>query len=176
MTEADCLEFCRKRGVNWNERSPMTATGFVDLYDILDRVSCWCCRNKNLWELRNIWHYLPEYWVKLKDLQAKLERPFKKGRSVFDLEAAFKAGYRPKHIKRKKKKGAEIMNKKHKNNGNRKSGIDLDAKGCHNCANCTYIGEGDYFCDEVTPTVVITGFSVPTGSYNACNGKRWKKQ
>ena len=47
------------------------------------------------------------------------------------------------------------MGKKHKNNGRSKSGIDLDAKGCHNCANCTYIGEGDYFCDEITPAVVI---------------------
>lgn len=40
------------------------------------------------------------------------------------------------------------MGKKHKNNGRSKSGIDLDAKGCHNCANCTYIGEGDYFCAD----------------------------
>lgn len=104
MTEADCLEFCRKRGVTWNEKSPMTATGYVDLYDILDRVSCWCCRNKNLWELRNIWHYLPEYWEKLKALQTKLERPFKKDRSIFDLEREFKAGYRPKHIKRAKRR------------------------------------------------------------------------
>lgn len=66
------------------------------------------------------------------------------------------------------------MNKKHKNNGNRKSGIDLDAKGCHNCANCTYIGEGDYFCDEVTPTVVITGFSVPRAATTLATGRGGK--
>ena len=68
------------------------------------------------------------------------------------------------------------MGKKHKNNGRSKSGIDLDAKGCHNCANCTYIGEGDYFCDEITPAVVITGFSAPTEDFFACEGRSWKKQ
>lgn len=50
----------------------------VDLYDILDRVSCWCCCNKNLKELRNIWRYLPEYWERLINLQERIECPFKK--------------------------------------------------------------------------------------------------
>ncbi len=64
------------------------------LYDILDRVSCWCCCNKNLKELRNIRQYLPEYWEKLKHLQAQLERPMKgfyKGqpRGVFELDERF---------------------------------------------------------------------------------------
>lgn len=68
------------------------------------------------------------------------------------------------------------MSKKHKNK-ERNRGIQLDARGCHNCANCTYIGEGDYFCNEVaTPAIVITGFSAPTDDYYACEGKRWKKQ
>ncbi len=77
MTEADCLVFCRERGWSWIEESPRTESGYIDLYDILDRVSCWCCANKNLRELQNIYYYLPKYWERLLHLQSKLERPMK---------------------------------------------------------------------------------------------------
>ena len=70
MTEADCLAYCRQRGFTWMQDG-------VDLYDILDRVSCWCCCNKNRKELFNIWKYLPGYWERLKELQAKQARPMK---------------------------------------------------------------------------------------------------
>lgn len=78
MTEADCLEYCRKRGWNWHEESPSAESGYIDLYDILDRVSCWCCANKNRKELYNIYCCLPQYWERLRFLQSKLERPMKK--------------------------------------------------------------------------------------------------
>lgn len=90
MTEKDCLNYCRKNGWSWQEDG-------VDLYDVLDRVSCWCCRNKNKKELRNIYKYLPKYWNKLKDFQTKTSIPMKKFYknkvqygSVFELEDAFK--------------------------------------------------------------------------------------
>ena len=83
MTEKNCLLFCRERGFNWQECG-------IDLYDILDRVSCWCCGNKNLKELKNYYLYLPEYWEKLKDLQSKTLIPFKKPYTIFDLEKRFK--------------------------------------------------------------------------------------
>lgn len=87
MSEADCLRWCRARGWGWVEN---TCNGQVDLYDILDRVSCWCCRNKNLNELRAVYNALPEYWDKLKNLQSRLAEPMKgKGKSVFDLESRF---------------------------------------------------------------------------------------
>lgn len=70
MTEADCLEYCQSRGYFWIEDG-------VDLYSILDRVSCWCCANKNRKELKNIYRYLPKYWDRLKDIQNKLNRPMK---------------------------------------------------------------------------------------------------
>ena len=54
MTEADCLQFCHDRGYYWLECSYNTGNSYIDLYDVLDRVSCWCCVNKNLKELRNI--------------------------------------------------------------------------------------------------------------------------
>lgn len=83
ITEADALRFCYERGFTWNE-------GGFRLYDILDRVSCWCCANKNLKELRNIYTHLPAYWDRLKDLQGRTSRPMKgEGKSVFDLEARF---------------------------------------------------------------------------------------
>lgn len=97
MTEADCLQYCRDRGYHWREETPSTETGYVDLYDILDRVSYWCCANKNLKELRNMWRFLPQYWDRLKDLQSKTDRPMKKYTNakygsygnVFDLERIF---------------------------------------------------------------------------------------
>ena len=84
MTEKDCLEYCRKQDFEWLEDG-------VDLYNILDRVSCWCCANKNLKELRNYYLYLPKYWQKLKDLQSQTDRPFKNNKyTIFDLEEKFK--------------------------------------------------------------------------------------
>lgn len=84
MTEKDCLQYCYDKGYNWNEDG-------VELYSILDRVSCWCCANKNLKELKNYYLYLPKYWQKLKDLQARTERPFKYNKyTIFDLEKKFK--------------------------------------------------------------------------------------
>lgn len=82
MTEKDCLEYCYQRGWNWNEDG-------IELYSILDRVSCWCCANKNLKELKAYYKYLPTYWNKLKELQSKTNRPFKKNKSIFDLEKQF---------------------------------------------------------------------------------------
>lgn len=90
MTEADCLELCYANGYEWRERGANTPDGTVRLYDILDRVSCWCCKNKNLKELRNIRRYLPEYWERLKELQSRQEMPMKgPGKSVFDLDRRF---------------------------------------------------------------------------------------
>ncbi len=77
MTEADCLSYCRSRGYNWLEKTTKTESGYIDLYDILDRVSCWCCCNKNRKELRNIYVYLPSYWKKLRWLQTRIDRPMK---------------------------------------------------------------------------------------------------
>jgi len=85
MTERDCLEYCYSRGYDWNENG-------VELYSVLDRVSCWACRNKNLRELKNMYLRLPDYWQKLKDIQALLPDPMKgNGKSVFDLERRFNA-------------------------------------------------------------------------------------
>ena len=71
MKEKECLDYCYSMGWNWMENG-------IDLYSILDRVSCWCCCNKNKKELYNIYRYLPQYFERLKDLQSKIDRPMKK--------------------------------------------------------------------------------------------------
>lgn len=91
MTEADCLQYCYSKGFYWEEKG-------IRLYDTLDRVSCWCCANKNRKELKNIYRYLPEYWEKLKYLQSRIDKPMKKFcnkqhgcyGNVFDMEKVFK--------------------------------------------------------------------------------------
>ncbi len=83
ITERDALQSCYAVGFEWLENGHR-------LYDLLDRVSCWCCANKNLRELRNIRRYLPEYWERLKELQRRTDRPMKgEGKSIFDLDARF---------------------------------------------------------------------------------------
>lgn len=72
MTEQDCLNYCKKHGWNWEEN------GGVDLYDVLDRVSCWCCVNKNQKEIKNIIKYLPEYWKRIRDYESRCKVPYKK--------------------------------------------------------------------------------------------------
>lgn len=57
-SEADCLEYCRER-----ERD----TGWMQLYDLFNRVSCWCCPLAPISELRKLWTYFPELWAKLQE-------------------------------------------------------------------------------------------------------------
>lgn len=82
MKEADCLEYCYSLGWHWYENG-------YELYDLLDRVSCKYCRNKNLDELRNIYHHLPEVWEELKDLQDKVGMPYRDGKTIHDIETRF---------------------------------------------------------------------------------------
>lgn len=86
VTEVQALQYCYDRGFTWEENG-------LPLYSLLDRVSCWCCGNKNLKELRNIYLYLPEYWNKLKELQKKTNRQYRRNthETIFDLENRFKS-------------------------------------------------------------------------------------
>ena len=71
MTENDYLNYCYKHGWNWKENG-------IDIYEILDRVSCWCCINKNQKEIKNIIMYLPEYWERIKMYERRCGIPYKK--------------------------------------------------------------------------------------------------
>ena len=85
VTEKDALDYCYSMGIQWEENG-------IPLYEILDRVSCWCCGNKNLKELRNIYLYMPQYWERLKLLQEKTNYPFRRNekQTIHDLERRFK--------------------------------------------------------------------------------------
>ena len=75
MTEADCLAMCYESGHEWSE-------GGVRLYDVLDRVSCWCCRNKNLKELEAMRENLPDYYARLVALEDVIGEPMKRGKTL----------------------------------------------------------------------------------------------
>ena len=66
-TEKDCLDYCYSKGYDW-----------YGLYNYLDRVSCWCCRNKNIKELKNYYKYLPDYFNRLVILEKVIGEPMKK--------------------------------------------------------------------------------------------------
>lgn len=84
ITEGEALLRCYRAGFEWLEDGK-------PLYALLDRVSCWCCRNKNLKELRNIYQFLPQYWGRLRELQEQIPQPMKgAGKSIFELEERFK--------------------------------------------------------------------------------------
>ena len=97
MTEADCLSYCREKGFAWIQ-------GDIDLYDILDRVSCWCCRNKNQRELYHVWKYLPDYWQGLLKLQAMIGEPMK--RYCSEKEGFYGDLFRMEEVFRREETGA----------------------------------------------------------------------
>ena len=98
----------RQNILNKSISEKISIKDYVDLYDILDRLSCWCCKNKNLWELYNIWYYFPDtYWKQLLELQRKTDRPFRQpnkdgkyGFTFFELQEKFENGYVPKRRKK----------------------------------------------------------------------------
>lgn len=71
MVEADALQRCYEDGFDYKEYG-------YRLYDLLDRASCYCCGNKNLKELRNIYECLPEYWERLRHKQSLTDRLYRK--------------------------------------------------------------------------------------------------
>lgn len=82
-TQQDSLRQCYKRGYYWLEDG-------IRLYDYFDRLSCWCCKNKNLKELKAMYYLFAKYWERLKALQLRLPFPMKgDSKSVFELEGRF---------------------------------------------------------------------------------------
>lgn len=54
------------------------------------KLSCWCCRNKNLKELKALYTHFPHYWKCLKGIQSRIDEPFKPNASIFSLEERFR--------------------------------------------------------------------------------------
>lgn len=77
-TEVDCIQYCYSKGYDWE-----------GLYEIFDRVSCWCCPLKSLEEYRKLRKHLPSLWEELKDMDRRSWNQFRIDYSVDDLEKRF---------------------------------------------------------------------------------------
>lgn len=78
MTENDCLEYCYARGFHWG-----------GLYEIFNRVSCWCCPLQSLEELRKLRSHFPDLWHQLEEWDKKTWRNFRADFSVAELNIRF---------------------------------------------------------------------------------------
>lgn len=81
VTEAEAIEYCRKLGYTWG-----------GLYDIFNRVSCWCCPLQSIKDLRKLRKHRPELWEKLLEMDARqpTHSPgFKDYWRVLDLDRRF---------------------------------------------------------------------------------------
>lgn len=85
-SEKDCLEYCYELGYDWD-----------GLYEIFDRVSCWCCPLKSLEELRKLKKHFPDLWEELKDMDKRTWLTFRADYSVEELEIRF--NYEEQRIK-----------------------------------------------------------------------------
>lgn len=78
-TEADAMAYCREKGYDWE-----------GLYEIFDRVSCWCCPIQGIGELRKLWKHFPDLWERMNHLDKQTWRTFlKDGWSVEKLAQRF---------------------------------------------------------------------------------------
>ena len=77
-TEADALAYCKEKGFDWG-----------GLYDMFDRVSCWCCPFQSLKAVRALYDNFPNLWAELKDWQTRTYLKFKPKFSVEELEIRF---------------------------------------------------------------------------------------
>lgn len=77
-TEADAMRYCRDKGYDWE-----------GLYDIFDRVSCWCCPLQGYANLRNLRKHFPDLWEELIRIDRKQWQSFTHGYSVEDLDRRF---------------------------------------------------------------------------------------
>lgn len=78
-TEADCLKYCYDHGFDWD-----------GLYELFNRVSCWCCPLQSLAELRILRKHFPELWERLLDMEHRTWLPFRADYSVDQLEIRFR--------------------------------------------------------------------------------------
>jgi 3'-phosphoadenosine 5'-phosphosulfate sulfotransferase (PAPS reductase)/FAD synthetase len=76
--EKQCLEYCYSKGYDWE-----------GLYEIFNRVSCWCCPLKPFEELRKLRKHFPELWEELKDMDKRAKNQIKANYSVEQLEIRF---------------------------------------------------------------------------------------
>lgn len=82
ITEAQALQYCYDKGYTWD-----------GLYQIFDRVSCFCCPLQRLGALRKLRRYFPDLWGQMLDWDSQIYAPgafsFRGYKTVHDLEMRF---------------------------------------------------------------------------------------
>ena len=81
ISESHALEYCRERGLSWD-----------GLYDIFDRVSCWCCPLGGITHARKIYHRFPTLWQHMLEMESWLpeqHRRYAGKHTVSDLDRRF---------------------------------------------------------------------------------------
>lgn len=94
LSESACLRMCYDAGFDWAEEvvDLQGVHRAVRLYeDLVTRGSCYCCRNKNLKEMNNIYHLAyNSYFIPLLEMQKQIPEKFYQGReSVPELAERF---------------------------------------------------------------------------------------
>lgn len=85
VTEADALSFCYERGFIWN-----------GLYEVFDRLSCFCCPLGGIGNSRKLRKHFPDLWERMLEMESWLPegdkgRRFIDEKTVSDLDARFAA-------------------------------------------------------------------------------------
>ena len=78
MTEADCLQYIKEKGL------------YNPLYDKFKRLGCWFCVKQSLDSLRILRRDYPEFWNMLLKWQLDSEVIFRTDYSIQQLEEKFK--------------------------------------------------------------------------------------
>jgi len=81
VTESDAIRYCKLKGFDWG-----------GLYDVFDRVSCFCCPLQRIGELRKLRDHYPEIWDKMLSMDASIpghNKGFRGYESVKDLDRRF---------------------------------------------------------------------------------------
>jgi hypothetical protein len=73
ITEKKALEICKSYGFDWE-----------GLYDIFDRVSCWCCPLQGIGNLVKLKKHLPDMYKKLQEMNEKSPNQFKNDPEIWD--------------------------------------------------------------------------------------------
>lgn len=82
ITEKKALEICKSYGFDWG-----------GLYDIFDRVSCWCCPLQGIGNLVKLKKHLPDMYKKLQQMNEKSPNQFKNDPEIWGkVEKAARQG------------------------------------------------------------------------------------
>jgi 3'-phosphoadenosine 5'-phosphosulfate sulfotransferase (PAPS reductase)/FAD synthetase len=78
ITEKQALEYCYSKGFD-----------FGGIYNKMNRTSCYCCPLAGIDKLKAIYTYYSELWEKIKEMEMRTWRKFRKDYSIFDIEKQF---------------------------------------------------------------------------------------